>query len=157
EGQRCESREQQCRQTFHHSPSSLADISELIPSSRRGVAAPVIKCREATEAAQTGRSLTRHISCERPPRPLHLRRLRDILLMSRPPLLSRRGLRLPVWLRAKGRAVSLWLLTYVTLFTNCCLKLKLHLRADLNTARCVDCVRNEPIVRADCAVGCIDP
>ena len=29
--------------------------------------------------------------CERPPRPLHQRRLRDILLMSRPPLLGEEG------------------------------------------------------------------
>ena len=43
-----------------------------------GVAAPVRKCREATEAAQTGWSLTtqgfgmhsRNVACERPPRPL---------------------------------------------------------------------------------------
>jgi hypothetical protein len=43
-----------------------------------GVAAPVRKCREATEAAQTGWSLTtqvvecisRNMACERPPRPL---------------------------------------------------------------------------------------
>src|SRR3989442_15342179 len=31
--------------------------------------------------------------CEGPPRPLHQRRLRGILLMSRPPLLARRGMR----------------------------------------------------------------
>jgi len=65
-------------------------------------AAPLIKCREATEAAQTGWSVTSPVSecilcdiaCERPPRPLHQRRLRDFFLMSRPPLLTRRGIRL---------------------------------------------------------------
>src|SRR5205823_13209651 len=31
-------------------------------------------------------------TCERPPRPLHQRRLRGIFLMSRPPLLTRRGI-----------------------------------------------------------------
>src|SRR5215510_13918497 len=31
------------------------------------------------------------MACERPPRPLHQRRLRDILLMSRPPLLCKEG------------------------------------------------------------------
>src|SRR5882672_7020229 len=32
----------------------------------RGVATPLIKCREATEKAQTGWSLTRKVTCERP-------------------------------------------------------------------------------------------
>jgi hypothetical protein len=36
----------------------------LFPSSRGGVAAPVIKCREATEAAQTGGCL--HAIVEEP-------------------------------------------------------------------------------------------
>src|SRR5262245_30462333 len=34
--------------------------------------------------------------CERPPRPLQTRRLRGIFLMSRPPLLTRRGIRYPM-------------------------------------------------------------
>src|SRR2546422_9699232 len=45
---------------------------------RGGVAAPLIKCCEASEAAQTGWSLTNHVSnalrnvtCKRPPRPCH--------------------------------------------------------------------------------------
>src|SRR6476660_3483478 len=54
---------------------------------------------EATEAAQTGWSTTTHVFgmhsgnvvCERPPRPLHQRSLRDIFLMSRPPLLTEAG------------------------------------------------------------------
>jgi len=63
------------------------------------VAAPIKKYREASEAAQTGWSLTtqvfgmqsRNVACKRPPRPLHQRRLRDIFLMSRPPLLCKEG------------------------------------------------------------------
>src|SRR5437870_6329382 len=35
----------------------------------------------------------RNMVCERPPRPLHERWLRAIFLMSRPPLLTRRGMR----------------------------------------------------------------
>src|SRR5713226_994165 len=35
----------------------------------------------------------RNMVCERPPRPLHQRWLRAIFLMSRPPLLTRRGIR----------------------------------------------------------------
>jgi len=60
------------------------------------VAAPVRKCREATEAAQTGWSLTtqffgmhsRNVACERPPRPLQMRWLRILFLhvASTPPL-----------------------------------------------------------------------
>ena len=54
---------------------------------RRGGCA-VRKCREATEAAQTGWSLTTQVSgmhsgyvaCERPPRPLQVRWLRTIFL-----------------------------------------------------------------------------
>ena len=34
---------------------------------------------------------SRNLACERPPRPLHQRSLRDIVLMSRPPLLSEEG------------------------------------------------------------------
>ena len=71
----------------------------LSPCNGGGVAAPVRKCREATEAVQTGWSTTTHVFgmhsrnvvCERPPRPLHQRSLRDIFLMSRPPLLTEEG------------------------------------------------------------------
>jgi len=54
---------------------------------RGGEAAPLRKSREATKAAQTGWSLT-HLAYERPPRPLHQRRRRDIffLVASTPPL-----------------------------------------------------------------------
>src|SRR5262245_15530040 len=46
-------------------------------------------------------------------------------------------------------------LVVVSRFT--ALELELNLRADLNAARCVDRVRNEPAVRSYGAVGCIDP
>src|SRR5262249_42103978 len=46
-------------------------------------------------APQTGWSLTPYVSLqrERPPRPLQITRLRGIFLLSRPPLLARRGIR----------------------------------------------------------------
>jgi len=66
--------------------------ASAVLSSRGGVAAPLIKFREATKTRADGvvaRGTNFHAG---PPRPLHQRRLRSIFLMSRPPLLSRRGL-----------------------------------------------------------------
>src|SRR6266404_9861272 len=103
-----------------------------------GVAAPLRRCREASEAAQTGWSLTGHISecvlntaCERRlflmaapyrlmfraialtlraglrglrPPSAPQRRLRDIFLMSRPPLLREEGKPLPKnFVKKQGR------------------------------------------------------
>src|SRR5438128_1127438 len=45
------------------------------------------------------------MACERPPRPLHKRRLRSILLMSRPPLLTRLNFT-ATWLRRYSGAGS---------------------------------------------------
>src|SRR5678809_792128 len=63
---------------------------------RRGGCA-VIKCREASLFRADGvvkedANAFRNIFVNRPPRPLHQRWLRNIFLMSRPPLLTRRGL-----------------------------------------------------------------
>jgi processive 1,2-diacylglycerol beta-glucosyltransferase len=52
----------------------------FFPSSRGGVAAPLRKSPRS-EAAQTGWSLTSHVTCERPPRPRYQRWLRNIFLM----------------------------------------------------------------------------
>src|SRR2546430_7317906 len=47
-------------------------------------------------------------SCERPPRPLHQRKLRGIFLMSRPPLLTRREINpLPIFLLTVAFSFSL--------------------------------------------------
>src|SRR5437879_3024277 len=67
---------------------------------RRGGCGFNKKSREATEAAADGvvahkppfKNACRNMVCERPPRPLHQRLLRAIFLMSRPPLLKRRGI-----------------------------------------------------------------
>src|SRR5881409_2101774 len=87
--------------TIQHFPRRFDEICRTgySPPPRGGVAAPLRRCREASEAAQTGWSLTRRASkthsetfrCERPPRPLQQRRLRDICLVSRPPLLWEEG------------------------------------------------------------------
>src|SRR5882672_3129613 len=54
--------------------------TSTFPSSRGGVAAPLIK-RIRSEAAQTGWSLTSYVTCERPPRPRYQRWLRETFLM----------------------------------------------------------------------------
>src|SRR6266478_8065301 len=125
-----------------HKPASIdSDLSTKVvragysPPHGGGVAAPLRRCREASEAAQTGWSLTSHISecvlntaCERRlflmaapyvlmfraialtlraglrglrPPSAPQRRLRDIFLMSRPPLLREEGSVLPEKLRRK--------------------------------------------------------
>jgi hypothetical protein len=68
--------------------------SRVFPSSlRRGGCGINEKPAKPSLAPQTGWSLTSHLSCERPPRPLVQRRLRGIFLVSRPPLLSEEGSR----------------------------------------------------------------
>ena len=72
------------------------DIPLLV---RRGGCGINKKSAQPTLAPQTGWSLTSHVQnafrnimCERPPRPLQQMLLRGIFLMSRPPLLTWRGM-----------------------------------------------------------------
>src|SRR5262245_37473854 len=66
---------------------------QVVPSSRGGVAAPLSKCHEATEAAQTGWSLTPYtLSVSDHPVRSFKGGFATFLLMSRPPLLTRRGM-----------------------------------------------------------------
>src|SRR5215813_4651168 len=60
------------------------------PPCKGGVAGAVIISREASEAPQTGWSLTRNLTCKRPPRP-RLIGTGPIFLMARPPLLCKEG------------------------------------------------------------------
>src|SRR5262249_11182809 len=75
--------------------------------------APVIKECEATEAAQPGWSLTSGVAVRATTPSAPTRWLRGIFLMSRPPLLTRRGLRSPVRLRLR-RAKSLWFIPHAS-------------------------------------------
>src|SRR5215510_2231092 len=63
---------------------------------RRGACAIKKKMRSHLIERRRGGRLYRNVTCERPPRPLLIRRLGGIFLMSRPPLLTRRGILLAV-------------------------------------------------------------